>query len=188
MESSREWYRDEFLISTSNRLLQPSAINAAFASDLLYWTKGMSEEGMKKMLSKSLCFGVYALPKSSSELAGMSPYSSFLRPLWTNMLEGRKDPAQIGLARLITDEVTFAYMTDVYILPEYQGKGLGTWLLECVNETIDSWPEFRRALLMTGNETGKILYKKKLGMEPFPQGKNGLEVLSKTGKGSVLPN
>jgi ribosomal protein S18 acetylase RimI-like enzyme len=102
--------------------------------------------------------------------------------------KGRKSPAQIGLARLITDEVTFAYMTDVYILTEYQGKGLGTWLLECVNETIDSWPEFRRALLMSGNETGKVLYKKKLGMEPFPQGKNGLEVLSKTGRGSVLPN
>ena len=80
------------------------------------------------------------------------------------------------------------YMTDVYILPEYQGKGLGTWLLECVNETIGSWPELRRALLMTGNETGKVLYKKKSGMEPFPQGKNGLEVLSKTGRGSVLQN
>jgi hypothetical protein len=74
MESSREWYRDEFLISTSNKLLQPSAINAVFASDLLYWTKSMSEEGMKRMLSKSLCFGVYALPKTSSELAGMFTY------------------------------------------------------------------------------------------------------------------
>jgi|SRR5277367_6112516 len=102
--------------------------------------------------------------------------------------KGRKNPPQIGLARLITDEVTFAYMTDVYILPEYQGRGLGTWLLECVNETIDSWHEFRRALLMTGNKTGKTLYKKKLGMEPFPQDKNGLEILSKKGRGSVLPN
>jgi hypothetical protein len=77
MESSKEWYRDEFLISTSSKLIQPSAINAAFASDLLYWTKGMSEEGMKKMLSKSLCFGVYALPKTSSELAGTSLYPNY---------------------------------------------------------------------------------------------------------------
>ena len=77
MESSREWYRDEFLMSTSSKLLQPSAINAAFASDLIYWTKGMSEDGMKKMLSNSLCFGVYALPKISSELAGTFSYPSF---------------------------------------------------------------------------------------------------------------
>jgi GNAT superfamily N-acetyltransferase len=91
------------------------------------------------------------------------------------------------MARLITDEVTFMYMTDVYILPKYQGKGLGTWLLECVNEIIDSWPEFRRGLLMTGNATGKALYKKKLDMDPFLQDKNGLEVLSKIGRGSVLP-
>lgn len=103
-------------------------------------------------------------------------------------MEGRKNIVQIGLARLITDEVTFAYITDVYILPEYQGKGLGTWLLECVNETVGSWPYLRRVLLMTGNEKGKVLYKKLLGMDPFPQGRNGLEVLSKTGRGSVLPN
>jgi hypothetical protein len=74
MESSREWHRDEFLISTSNKLLQPAAINAAFSSGLLYWTKGMPEDAMKKMLSKSLCFGVYALPKTSSELAGPSSH------------------------------------------------------------------------------------------------------------------
>jgi GNAT superfamily N-acetyltransferase len=75
----------------------------------------------------------------------------------------------------------------VYILPGYQGKGLGTWLLECVNEMMDSWPELRRALLMTGSEKGKVLYKKILDMDPFPQGRNGIEVLSKIGRGSVLP-
>jgi hypothetical protein len=93
MEFSREWYRDEFLISTSNKLLQPSAINAAFASDLLYWAKGMSEDGMKKMLSKSLCFGVYALPKTSSELAGTSSYPSFLQLFQTNALKRAKKPS-----------------------------------------------------------------------------------------------
>lgn len=70
MASLKEWYRDEFLISTSPKLLQPSVINAAFDSGQLYWTKGMSEDELKKVLSNSLCFGVYALPKTSSELAG----------------------------------------------------------------------------------------------------------------------
>jgi GNAT superfamily N-acetyltransferase len=99
---------------------------------------------------------------------------------------GRKNPTQIGFARLITDEVTFAYLTDVYILKEYQGKGLGTWLIQCVDETMNSWPDLRRALLLTSGNTGKAFYKKLLRMEPFPQDSNGLEILNRRGTGSVL--
>lgn len=65
-----EWYKDQFFISTSQDLLQIEVINNAFNADYMYWTKGMSEDNMKKMLSKSLCFGVYILPESSSEIAG----------------------------------------------------------------------------------------------------------------------
>lgn len=71
--ASQEWYKDEFLVSTSQQLLQPEAINAAFGSDLMYWCSEMSKEDMKKMLQNSLCFGLYALPTSSAELAGKHP-------------------------------------------------------------------------------------------------------------------
>jgi hypothetical protein len=75
MAPPKEWYQDEFLISTSPSLIQPSAVNEAFASDLLYWTKAMPPEELKKMLSNSFCFGLYALPQTSSELAGWSLFS-----------------------------------------------------------------------------------------------------------------
>lgn len=65
-----EWYKDQFFISTSQDLLQVEVINKAFDADYMYWTKGMPKDRMKKMLSKSLCFGVYILPESSSEIAG----------------------------------------------------------------------------------------------------------------------
>lgn len=58
------------MISTSPDLIQPEAVNAAFESDAVYWARGMESESLKKMLGKSLCFGIYALPESSSELAG----------------------------------------------------------------------------------------------------------------------
>lgn len=64
------WYRENYMISTAPELIQPEAVNAAFESDAIYWARGMEPEYLKKMLSKSLCFGVYALPESSSELAG----------------------------------------------------------------------------------------------------------------------
>ncbi|HEV2853441.1 MAG TPA: GNAT family N-acetyltransferase [Thermoanaerobaculia bacterium] len=67
-----------------------------------YWAEGIPRETVERSLRNSLCFGLY---------------------------EGRR---QIGLARVITDGSTFAYLCDVYVLPEMRGRGLGTWLMECV--------------------------------------------------------
>lgn len=69
---------------------------------------------------------------------------------------------QIGFARLITDHATFAYLCDVYVLEDYQGEGLGRWVMECVH----SHPVFkllRRIMLFT--TTAPWLYKK-FGYEP----------------------
>lgn len=100
------------------------------------------------------------------------------------MKSDKASPRQIGLARLITDELTIAYVTDVYILPEHQKKGLGGWLMECVNETLSSWPHLRRTLLVA-SEYGK-LYEDKLGMKPLEQGKNGITLYNKAGGGSYF--
>ena len=78
--------------------------------------------------------------------------------------------------------MTFAYLTDVYVLAEYQGKGLGKWLVECVNETLASWPEFRRAILVTTH--GSKFYAETLGMSEFKQGENNMAVFQKRGPGS----
>ncbi|KFZ11436.1 hypothetical protein V501_04766 [Pseudogymnoascus sp. VKM F-4519 (FW-2642)] len=161
-----EWYKDQFLISTSQDLLQIDVITKAFNADYMYWTKGMPEDRMKKMLSKSLCFGVYILPKSSSDIAG------------------RGSLTQIGLGRLVTDESSFAYLTDVFIIPEHQANGLGRWLLECINETLDSWPDLRRAMLFTKGEPCIKFYKKTMEMAILEPGANGLVIMHKDGHGS----
>lgn len=183
MASPSEWYRDNYLISTSSNLIQPSAVNEAFATEALYWARPMKEGLLKKMLDKSLCFGVYELPTSTSDIAGLIYHTSNLSFVIDNFT-GRGNPRQIGLARLITDEVSFAYLTDVYILNEYQGKGLGTWLINCVDEALSSWPELRRLVLITSH--GKNFYTERLHMKEFEQGKNGMAILSRKGAGSVL--
>lgn len=43
-----------------------------------------------------------------------------------------EDSRQIGFARVITDRATIAYLGDVFVLPEYRGRGLGKWLVDCV--------------------------------------------------------
>ena len=102
-----------------------------------------------------------------------------------NGVLGRAGPKQIGLARLITDYVTIAYLTDVYVLEEHQGKGLGTWLLGAVDEVLRSWKGLRRVALMSnGNEEW---YERGLGVKVFDQ-KNESELvfMTRKGEGSVL--
>ena len=72
-----------------------------------YWSQGRPRETVEKSLRNSLCFGLYDAGK------------------------------QIGLARVISDYATYAYMCDVYVLEEYRGQGLGTWLIECVMQHPD---------------------------------------------------
>jgi GNAT superfamily N-acetyltransferase len=37
---------------------------------------------------------------------------------------------QVGLARVITDYATYAYLCDVYVLEEHRGQSLGKWLVD----------------------------------------------------------
>ena len=67
-----------------------------------YWSPGVSKEIVARALRGALCFGLF------------------------------KDGAQVGLARVITDRATFAYLSDVYVLEEHRGLGLAQWMLRVI--------------------------------------------------------
>jgi GNAT superfamily N-acetyltransferase len=46
-------------------------------------------------------------------------------------------PRQVGFARAVSDGVTFAYLDDVYVLPAYRGRRIGT---EIVRELVERPP------------------------------------------------
>ena len=69
-----------------------------------YWAKGRTKEEVKTSIENCLCFGVY--------------------------LENK----QIGFARIVTDYVVFAYLMDVFVLPEHRGKGYSKQLMKAINE------------------------------------------------------
>ncbi|EEH34789.1 hypothetical protein PAAG_05836 [Paracoccidioides lutzii Pb01] len=124
----------EYIISTDPTLLSLSAINTAFAQEYMLWAKPLSEPVVKRDGRP------FVIPNSSSILN-------------TNTNTNTTNLTQIGLARIITDNTTFAYLTDVYILPEHQWAGLGSWLLQCVTEWVDSRGDsFRRFMLVTVGE------------------------------------
>lgn len=89
-----------------------------------YWAKGIPKSVMQKAIDNSMCFGVY------------SPNNE-----------------QVGFARVVTDNATFAYLADVFITPNLQGCGLSKLLIK----TIVEHPELqglRRFLLATSDAHG----------------------------------
>lgn len=42
------------------------------------------------------------------------------------------DGRQVGFARVVTDEATFAYLADVFVVAEERNAGLGHWLVEAI--------------------------------------------------------
>ena len=70
---------------------------------------------------------------------------------------------QVGLARVVTDRATFAYLSDVYVLEEHRGKGLAQRLMEAVIAHPDL-QGLRRMLLATRDAHG--LYAK-YGFKPL---------------------
>ena len=89
-----------------------------FVANQSYWAQGRSIETMQRALDNSLNFGLY------------------------------KHNLQIGFARVVTDYATFAWIADVFVLPDYRGRGLSKWLMG----VILSHPElqaFRRWVLAT---------------------------------------
>ena len=97
--------------------------------------------------------------------------------------EGVEELQQIGFARFITDHVTTFYLTDVYVVPEHRGTGLGRWLIQCCNEILEDKKALRRVMLMASPGEGVEFYEKELGMMQIDKEKHVL-CMTRTGKAS----
>ena len=73
------------------------------------------------------------------------------------------DGAQVGFARVVTDCATFAYLADVYVLPEHRGQGLSRRMLEALF-ALPQLQGLRRMMLATRDAHG--LYAK-MGFTPL---------------------
>lgn len=103
-----------------------SRLDLALIHDYLgssYWAQGIPRAVVERSIQHSLCFGAY--------------------------LDGR----QTGFARVVTDYSTFAYVADVFVVPEHRGRGISKLLLRAILEH----PELqglRRFLLATHDAHG----------------------------------
>jgi GNAT superfamily N-acetyltransferase len=67
-----------------------------------YWSPGIPRATVARAIAGSLCVGAY------------------------------RDGAQVGFARLVTDRATFAWLADVFVLPEARGLGTGRAMVQAL--------------------------------------------------------
>ncbi|KAL2266175.1 hypothetical protein VTJ83DRAFT_5527 [Remersonia thermophila] len=162
-----------YIISTNPSHIDIEALAAAFESPLTYWAKPMSREALKVCVDHSLCFGLFGRDGAEEGSHGTeAPQTTHLGPM-------------IGFARLVTDYCTFAYLTDVYVLESYQGRGLGAWLVRCVDEEVSTWPDLRRCLLFTRGEAAVRMYGRELHARSAAETDAGLVLMERAGTAAV---
>jgi len=66
-----------------------------FLSEESYWARGIPRATLERALAHSVCVG------------------------------GFLGDNQVAFARAVTDQATFAYLADVFVLPEHRGQGYG---------------------------------------------------------------
>jgi len=67
-----------------------------------YWAEGRRRSVVERSIDNSLCFGVYC--------------------------GGR----QIAFARVVSDRAVFAYLMDVFVVPEFRGRGISKALMRVI--------------------------------------------------------
>ena len=125
--NKKEEWHNGEFIISTARARLQIAVIHKFLSEESYWAKERTLAQTKTAIKNSLPFGVY------------------------------RGENQIGLARVVSDFATFAYLGDVYILEEFRGRGLSKWLME----TIINHPDLqnlRRWILATRD--AHTLYRK----------------------------
>lgn len=68
-----------------------------------YWAMNIPRDVVERSIEHSLCFGIY------------------------------HQQQQVGFGKLVTDQATFAYLGDVFVLESYRGKGLSKWLMKSIH-------------------------------------------------------
>lgn len=125
---------DDLLISSDKEKIDAEVVHRFLDQDS-YWARGIPYDTVVTAIRHSICLGAY-LP----------------------------DGTLAGFGRLITDQATFAYLADVFVLPAHRGRGISKALMTVFCAMADTFG-LRRFLLTT--QDAHDLYRQS-GFELFP--------------------
>jgi len=99
------WTDGDYAVTTDRASVDLDVVHS-FLSEESYWAIGRTREQIARANELSTCFSVLHEPTG----------------------------AMVGFARVLTDEVAFAWVADVFVLDEHRGRGVGVLLMRCVVE------------------------------------------------------
>ncbi|MFN7345533.1 MAG: GNAT family N-acetyltransferase [Betaproteobacteria bacterium] len=172
-----------------------------FLSRHAYWSRGIPRATVERALDYSLCFGAVAADVTDATPAARTARTAHTahteQTAHTAHTEQTAQAAQaaqaartgpaadkaaaadgtdaplIGFARVVTDQATFAYLCDVYVLPAWRGRGVARALLAAILAD-PRLRDLRRLLLFTRDAHG--LYAGQ-GFTPLAHPERGMERL-----------
>ncbi len=115
----------DLIITCDKRLMDKQQIHAFLSQT--YWSPQIPLEILGRAIDNSLC--VAALRETEQGLQ------------------------VLGFARMITDYATFAYLADVFVLPEFRGHGISRKIMDQINAHPDL-QNLRRSMLVTRDAHG----------------------------------
>lgn len=122
----------EFLVTTDPAAVDLDVVHH-FMSVESYWAQGRTREAQARANVACTCFSVIHQPSS----------------------------AMAGFARVLSDDVSFGWVADVFVLEAHRGEGVGTFLMRCVTDAFAHLPR-----LVLGTRDAHGVYAK-VGFEPL---------------------
>lgn len=110
--------RNDYLLTADAARISVETIHRWLSTEA-YWAQGRSHEAVATSIENSF---LYAIVNNAAQT--------------------------VACVRIITDHVTFAWVSDVFVDAAHRGRGLGSWM---VGEVVDYWTGLgvRRVLLAT---------------------------------------
>lgn len=118
MELPQDFVYNDYTFSYDINKLQHTVVYNYLHKDS-YWAQGISMSIFERSIQNSICISVLD-----------------------------KQEIQVGFGRMITDYATFAYLADIFILPDHRGQGLSKIMIGSFC-TLAKRLELRRMMLAT---------------------------------------
>jgi GNAT superfamily N-acetyltransferase len=131
-DSIRRWSDGDYVVTTDRTRVDLALVHR-FISEDSYWAQGRTLEQQARANDLSTCFTVQHQPTD----------------------------VQVGFARVLSDDVSFGWVADVFVLEAHRGHGVGVFLMQCVVEASD---HLSRLVLGTRDAHGVYA---KVGFQPL---------------------
>ena len=139
-DSIRRWAEGDYVVTDDAAAVDLDVVQSFLANDS-YWAMGRTREQQARANELSTCFSVLHAP----------------------------DDEFVGFARVLSDEVGFGWVADVFVLEPHRGRGVAVFLMTCVVESFQHLPR-----LVLGTRDAHGVYEK-VGFRPLSRVERWME-------------